>query len=69
MRHNHFMIDEPPESLSLEEVGLVVLPLEGTIDVVAQSSPHGHLAGIVQLHLFVILVESGGKRKGFIFNR
>lgn len=63
MFDDHLVIVEAPESLSLEEVRLVVLPLEGTVDVIAQATPHGHFAGIVQLHLLVVLVESGGKMK------
>lgn len=54
----HVMIVKFPEALSLKKVRPTVLPLKGTVNVVTDSAPHGHIPGIVQFHFLGVLIES-----------
>lgn len=64
-RYAHAPIIELPVHTALEEICVSIFILEHRIDMVGHSSPHGHIAGIVQLHIpgLLIIPPVHGARK------
>lgn len=58
MGNLHAIIVKLPIAIVLEEVRLAIRVLEGGIDVIADASPKGHVAWIVQFHFVGGIIDA-----------